>query len=148
MGLWEANSARSVRLGDGIATGYGRSGSRSQVSPLAAEFDLWINFGQRIVETLLFYHPAVWWLSHRLRIDRELCCDEDAVRSTRNALRYAETLEHIARLVRISPSGCIGIRAADGVLLRRIRHLLGSARPQRRRRTWFAGMINFALRLS
>ena len=35
--------------------------------------DLWVNLLQRLVETFLFYHPAVWWLSRRLRIDRELC---------------------------------------------------------------------------
>ena len=30
-------------------------------------FDLWVNLAQRLTETLLFYHPAVWWLSNRLR---------------------------------------------------------------------------------
>ena len=47
--------------------------------------DLWVNLAQRVVETLLFYHPAVWWLSSRLRSERELCCDELAVRVTGSA---------------------------------------------------------------
>ena len=34
---------------------------------------------QRVLETVLFYHPALWWLSRRLRLDREACCDEIAV---------------------------------------------------------------------
>src|SRR5262249_13954286 len=38
--------------------------------------DLWINLWLRVAETVLFYHPAVWWLSRRLRAERELCCDE------------------------------------------------------------------------
>jgi len=45
-------------------------------------FDLWVNLAQRVAETLLFYHPAVWWLSNRLRSERELCCDELAVKAT------------------------------------------------------------------
>src|SRR5262249_10124402 len=60
--------------------------------------DLWINLLQRLAETLLFYHPIMWWLSRRLRIERELCCDEFAVGLTQNGLRYAETLEHIGRM--------------------------------------------------
>jgi hypothetical protein len=41
--------------------------------------DLWAILLQRLVETLLFYHPAVWWLSSRLSCQREMCCDEMAV---------------------------------------------------------------------
>ena len=41
--------------------------------------DLWVILLQRIVETLLFYHPAVWWLSNQIRNEREFCCDELAV---------------------------------------------------------------------
>ena len=55
--------------------------------------DLWVNLLQRLVETLLFYHPAMWWLSHRLRTERELCCDELAATVTNDRVRYAETLE-------------------------------------------------------
>src|SRR4029434_3857909 len=58
--------------------------------------DLWINLFQRIVETLLFYHPAVWWLSQRLRVERELCADELAVAATGKRLVYAKALEQIA----------------------------------------------------
>ena len=58
--------------------------------------DLWVNLLQRIVETLLFYHPAVWWLSRRLRIERELCADELAVAATGKRLVYAQALEQVA----------------------------------------------------
>lgn len=61
-------------------------------------FDLWVNLFQGIVETLLFYHPAVWWLSRRLRTERELCCDEIAVAVTQDNVRYAEMLELVGRL--------------------------------------------------
>jgi hypothetical protein len=38
--------------------------------------DLWANLLQRLVETLLFYHPAVWWLSRRVSVQREMCADD------------------------------------------------------------------------
>ncbi|MEX0938333.1 MAG: M56 family metallopeptidase [Pirellulales bacterium] len=60
-------------------------------------WDLWVNLMQRIVETLLFYHPAVWWVSERIREERELCCDQLAVLATGQRLPYAEALEYAAR---------------------------------------------------
>ncbi len=77
--------------------------------------DLWVNLLQRIVETLLFYHPAVWWLSRRLRVERELCCDDLAATVTHDRLRYAETLEHVARRSR---TGRGSPRAGRGVSAR------------------------------
>ncbi|MCA9063786.1 MAG: carboxypeptidase regulatory-like domain-containing protein [Planctomycetaceae bacterium] len=38
--------------------------------------DLWINLLQRLAETLLFFNPALWYLSRRISILREYCCDE------------------------------------------------------------------------
>jgi beta-lactamase regulating signal transducer with metallopeptidase domain len=37
--------------------------------------DYLVNILQSVIETLLFYHPAVWWVSHRIRVEREHCCD-------------------------------------------------------------------------
>ena len=34
--------------------------------------DFLVNLLQSVVETLLFYHPAVWWISHRVRDEREI----------------------------------------------------------------------------
>jgi beta-lactamase regulating signal transducer with metallopeptidase domain len=52
---------------------------------------LW-NLVQTMVETLLFFHPAVWWLGRRLREQRELCCDDVAVESCADPLVYATAL--------------------------------------------------------
>lgn len=54
--------------------------------------DYLVNMLQNIVETLLFYHPAVWWMSARIRHERELCCDDLAVRSWGDALCHARAL--------------------------------------------------------
>ena len=59
-------------------------------------WDLWVNFFQRFIETVFFFHPLVWWLSRRISNEREICCDRLAVRITGQPLRYVETLAHVA----------------------------------------------------
>jgi len=103
--------------------------------------DLWANLFQRIIETLLFYHPAVWWLSHRVRGERELCCDEAAVAATGQRLEYAATLERIAArsLGMAAPALSAEIGGTNRALLNRIRHVLGMS-STRRMWGWPAGM--------
>lgn len=105
--------------------------------------DLWINLLQRLIETLLFYHPAVWWLSRRMRIERELCCDEWVVRVTQNRLRYAETLEHIGRLSLRGASVGLAVPMASprAVLLHRIRHILNLQPRDRSLNVWLSGAL-------
>jgi len=55
-------------------------------------WDNLVNFLQRIVESLLFFHPAVWWVSRWLRRDREECCDAVVVAHTAKPQAYAELL--------------------------------------------------------
>ncbi len=98
-------------------------------------FDLWVNLLQGVVETLLFYHPAVWWMSRRLRRERELCCDELAVSVTRDNLRYAEMLEHVGRL-RLSPlpsALTVSMSGNRHALLDRVRNVL---QPRPRGDVW------------
>ncbi|MEI9906041.1 MAG: M56 family metallopeptidase [Asticcacaulis sp.] len=52
---------------------------------------LW-NLVQSAIETLFFFHPAVWWLGSRLREQRELCCDDAAVTMCQDPLTYATAL--------------------------------------------------------
>lgn len=89
--------------------------------------DPWVNAVQRIVETLLFYHPAVWWLSRRMRIEREFCCDELAVRITGQPLVYVRTLELVAhrRLDQRIPALATGIGDGKMTLLQRVQQVLG-----------------------
>ena len=59
--------------------------------------DYVVNVLQMAVETLLFYHPAVWWVSRQIRVERELCCDDFAVRTSGDAHDYAHALAAVAR---------------------------------------------------
>jgi beta-lactamase regulating signal transducer with metallopeptidase domain len=55
-------------------------------------FDVVVNFAQVLAETLLFFHPAVWWLNKRIRADREDCCDDVAVAACGSQVKYARAL--------------------------------------------------------
>jgi len=50
------------------------------------------NVLQCVVETLFFFHPAVWWISNRVRQERELCCDDMALEICPDPVVYANAL--------------------------------------------------------
>jgi beta-lactamase regulating signal transducer with metallopeptidase domain len=54
--------------------------------------DFFWNLVETLVETLFFFHPAVWWLSGQIRHERELCCDDLALSVCPNPLVYANAL--------------------------------------------------------
>ncbi len=87
--------------------------------------DYLVNWIQVIVETLLFYHPAVWWISNRMRIEREHCCDDIAILYTGNAIGYARALAKLETQRTLS-----GVAASDGLLLWRVRRLLNKPTPE------------------
>jgi beta-lactamase regulating signal transducer with metallopeptidase domain len=87
-------------------------------------YDSLVNAAQILVETLLFYHPAVWWTSARIREERELCCDDLAVGSCGDALCYARALTRLERLRLSAPALALG--SAGGPLAYRIRRLMGA----------------------
>lgn len=84
--------------------------------------DFFVNLLQAVVETLMFYHPAVWWMSHRVRIERENCCDDLAVAVCGDAIQYARALARLEELR--APE--IAMAANGGSLLDRIRRIAGS----------------------
>jgi beta-lactamase regulating signal transducer with metallopeptidase domain len=86
--------------------------------------DFFVNLMQAVVETLLFYHPAVWWISNRIRVERENCCDDVAVSVTGNALVYARALTRLEEL-RIDDAQAF-VAANGGSLIGRIRRLAGA----------------------
>lgn len=85
--------------------------------------DYLINLLQNLVETLLFYHPAVWWTSARMRHERELCCDDLAVHSCGDAICYARALTVLEKLRGTGVSLAMG--STGGSLLYRIQRLVG-----------------------
>jgi uncharacterized protein (TIGR03435 family) len=85
--------------------------------------DYLVNMVQVVIETLFFYHPVVWWTSHQIRLEREVCCDDVAVRACGNAADYARGLTALARR-QLTP---LAQAATGGPLMYRVRRLLGMA---------------------
>src|SRR5437660_1004621 len=67
-------------------------------------YDYLVNLVQSVIETLLFYHPAVWWVSQQVREEREHCCDDLAVAVCGDAHFYATALVGMERLRGTPPS--------------------------------------------
>jgi beta-lactamase regulating signal transducer with metallopeptidase domain len=98
------------------------------VALLAHEFahirrhDYLVNLLQSAVETLLFYHPAVWWASSHVRREREHCCDDAAIRIC-DRLVYATAL---ADLAAAAIQHRVAMAASGGPLLGRVNRILGN----------------------
>jgi beta-lactamase regulating signal transducer with metallopeptidase domain len=94
--------------------------------------DAFVNLFQTGVETLLFYHPAVWWVSGRIRAERENCCDDVAVSVCGGAADYARALVLMEEW-RTSPM--LAMAANHGSLRSRVLRLI-SSRTSRRGQGW------------
>jgi beta-lactamase regulating signal transducer with metallopeptidase domain len=84
--------------------------------------DSLVNGFQVVVETLLFYHPAVWWMNQRIRTERENCCDDTAIALCGSAVEYARALTLMEEW-RVAPA--LAMAANRGPLSARITRLLG-----------------------
>jgi beta-lactamase regulating signal transducer with metallopeptidase domain/HEAT repeat protein len=109
--------------------------------------DYLINLLQAAVETLLFYHPAVWWVSRRIRQEREHCCDDLAVAVCGDSLTYARALLEMEQLRAAGPQ--LAMAANGGLLMNRIQRLVG-AQPKHANRFGglFAGVITLTTLIS
>jgi beta-lactamase regulating signal transducer with metallopeptidase domain len=107
-------------------------------------WDFLVNLFQILAETLLFYHPAVWWLNRRIRAERELCCDEIAVAEAGDGIEYARALALIAG--RSAPG--FAMAATNGILSERIFHILGRPAVKPRLAGLAASMVLFTASLA
>lgn len=60
--------------------------------------DIYINVIQTFMEALLYYHPAIWWISSNIRLERESCCDDLAIGYLGDNVHYAKTLVKMQEL--------------------------------------------------
>ncbi len=97
--------------------------------------DYLVNIFQTLAETLLFYHPCVWWLSNRIRAEREHCADDFAVTACGDAVLYAQALSNL-ETARAAAGLAVG--AAGGSLSGRIKRILGQ--PAHRNRPASVGL--------
>jgi len=103
--------------------------------------DYLVNLLQSVIETLLFYHPTVWWVSRRIRLERECCCDDLAVAACGDAMVYARALTALGAL----PAPSLAPAATGSALSVRICRLLSAPAPRGDRRPpWLAGVVALA----
>ncbi len=104
--------------------------------------DYLINLLQTAAETLLFYHPAVWWVSRNLRQEREHCCDDVAVELCGSRLEYARALTQLELMRRGAPR--LAMAVAAGSLRARVQRLL-ERKPAAVPGGWSAGLTAAAV---
>ena len=82
---------------------------------------------QRLVETLLFYHPVCWWISRKVTDDREYCTDDLAVDILGNRQVYARALAALEASRSDGPT--LAVAAHGGNLMSRLLRLTRDDRP-------------------
>src|SRR5258708_7654063 len=140
-----ANFGRVIRMPLGLLAGL----PAGQIEAIllherahSRRYDYLINVLQRWVEGLLFYHPAVWWISRVIRAERENCCDDVVVATSGNAHEYAVAL---AALEQNRWSGRKpAVAATGGSLVKRIHRLLYPKGPYGAWTPLFAAVILMA----
>ncbi|MCY7357629.1 MAG: M48 family metalloprotease [Rudanella sp.] len=90
--------------------------------------DYLLNVLQSVVEVLYFFHPALWWLSARVREEREHCCDDVAVEIIGDARALARALARVEEWQRSAEAVsdlAMGFASKRQLLLQRVRRMLG-----------------------
>lgn len=110
--------------------------------------DYVVNLGQNVIEALLFYHPAVWWISGQVRAEREQLADELAAQHLAEPRQLAHALSELARLqgaaAKYSTTQLdqLSQAAQGGDLVARVRRLV---KPSRQALDWKAALPVVAL---
>ncbi len=86
-------------------------------------YDYFFNIIQTVIETLFFYHPAIWWISKQIRKERENACDDIAIAVTGSATDYAQALLELEQMRHIPTTAM----SSGSNLKTRLRRLLGVA---------------------
>ncbi len=102
--------------------------------------DFLVNLLQNLAEILLFYHPAVWWLSRRIGQERELVADSIAAELTGAPRNLALALSELEKMQFSAQR--LALAADGGDLTQRIRQLV---RPQQERGNWKAALAALGL---
>jgi beta-lactamase regulating signal transducer with metallopeptidase domain/protocatechuate 3,4-dioxygenase beta subunit len=84
--------------------------------------DYFVNIMQTVIEILGFYHPAVWWISRQIRMERENCCDDMAIALVQDRKVYAKALFSMEQMRSLQLK--LAVAASGGLLEKRIERLI------------------------
>ena len=93
-------------------------------------YDHLVNAAQVVIETVLFFHPVVWWLSQQARVEREHCCDDAAVVAAGDRIIFAQALTRLESM-RGTQSRAVLALNQGGSLMNRITRLLGTTESRK-----------------
>jgi uncharacterized protein YjbI with pentapeptide repeats/beta-lactamase regulating signal transducer with metallopeptidase domain len=118
-------------------------------------YDDWTNLAARVIERLYWFNPAVWFVSGRVDLERELACDDWAVADAKGVSGYADCLWQLAQEARVPAFAATapGAFLTRNQVVARIEHLLersrdGSRRPRAAKLLAFAPVLAAALVLA
>lgn len=100
-------------------------------------YDYLVNIFQCIAEIVLFYHPAIWWVSRLVRNEREMCCDQLVIEEKSDRIAYARALLNLELIRQARPE--LAMSAKGGKLYQRIRRITGKEVVQQR--GWAKGIL-------
>ncbi len=87
--------------------------------------DYLINFFQSIIEVIFFYHPAVWWISSRIRDERENICDDISLQAIKHPAELAKALLCLNQYQSDRYSLAMSALGNNNHLIRRIKRMTG-----------------------
>src|SRR5439155_7701673 len=113
--------------------------------------DDWANLVQHFILAVFFFHPAVWWISKKLSLEREIACDDHVLQQNRRPQAYALLLANLAaRLQRGLPLLAPGSSNNKTQLKQRIDMILNTHRNTSPclAKTWLAFITSAAALLT
>lgn len=96
--------------------------------------DFLVNLIQTAIDILLFYHPAAWYVSRRIRDERENCCDDIAVQVTGDSLKYARALATLEEIK--ATNRRLAVAATGGSFFDRVARLVGKEESRKTKPSW------------
>ncbi len=117
-------------------------------------YDYLINFCQMVIEAILFFNPAVWWISKQVRIEREVCCDNAGIASIGRRIRYAEVLIQWAQKMKerdmetVEMAIGFGKQNDNSGLLERIKRIVSSDHRPSLKVSWHIAAITLVLSIA
>lgn len=117
-------------------------------------YDYLINFCQMVIEAILFFNPAVWWISRQIRIEREVCCDNAGIASIGRRIRYAEVLIQWAQKMKdrdmetVEMAIGFGKKNDNSGMLERIKRIVSSDHRPGLKVSWHIAAITLVLSIA
>jgi bla regulator protein blaR1 len=107
-------------------------------------YDIFINLFQSAAEIIFFFNPFVWWISGKIRLEREYCCDDIAVSQCGDELIYAKALANLESLIESNmPLFAVPLFKNHNQLLRRINRMLQQDKNRNNIKEKFTAAILF-----